>query len=297
MYDKKLLFSGRGFEADGPYFFFDTIFDAEIKRIKMPLVGKSFTLSKFEEKYCLGGYSQDLEDFRFCPDRALITGSYDLCYRCREAVGFNPAWYKSTEISDRQRRYNEREHVVYLAHFGSGVVKVGMASKNRLDFRLMEQGARMAVVLKECPDAYIGRELEESIGKIEGFSEAVNGLRKRKLIQQYYDVEAAEAEILNSLWKLETKLGFKVTDPLLRRFDDYYLAGNKLSGRIIDLTGATDYITGKGVGLTGDILVMESEGRQFMTSLKNNYIGYAVVVGSHEMVNDYEKKPLQDSLF
>ena len=44
---------------------------------------------------------------------------------------FNPAFYNTTQISQKQAIYNERPHSVCIAYFGNGLAKEGIMSVAR----------------------------------------------------------------------------------------------------------------------------------------------------------------------
>src|SRR5690349_6321107 len=90
-----------------------------------------------------------------CPDQVMIDKKFDVCPTCQQRTGFNPAFYHASSVSSQQEERNLEPHLLYLAHFGKGIVKVGISHAARNRSRLLEQGARSAIVLDIFPTAHI----------------------------------------------------------------------------------------------------------------------------------------------
>ena len=94
-----------------------------------------------------------------------------------------------------QRRRNRLPHIVYLASFGAGALKVGMTLEARGLSRLLEQGARLGAVIARCEDADRARELEEYVARQHDVAESVRSSRKRQLLGAPLAEAAARAEL------------------------------------------------------------------------------------------------------
>jgi hypothetical protein len=110
-------------------------------------------------------------------------------------TGFNPAFYNAPTLSPQQQLRNLEPHLVYLAHFGGSTMKVGMTHARRGIHRLLEQGARMGVLLARFADAYRARALEERIARDLEIAEAVRPARKRQLLGAPFSSSAVGAEL------------------------------------------------------------------------------------------------------
>ncbi len=85
-----------------------------------------------------------------CVTRDLLLG----CARCKGTECVNkPAWEYCTKTA----------HVVYLAGFHTGMVKVGTSKRDRLERRLLEQGATTACVIAYAPTQISAKYIEHRI--------------------------------------------------------------------------------------------------------------------------------------
>ena len=143
--DSTLVFSGLGYGADGPYLQMNDL-EAQ-KQMRLPVLGRTFTLKKLPQRYCIGPFDLKTYESSACPLMTELpdaaTYSDDMCPACREATGFNPAFYNADAISPQQRAYNLTPHFVYMAYFSPAHLKVGISSETRGIERLLEQGARV----------------------------------------------------------------------------------------------------------------------------------------------------------
>jgi hypothetical protein len=297
--NEKYLLSGYGFDELGAHLVLDTIFRHRTDRIKIHVLDKVFTLRKFEERYCIGWYDLSTFESHICPQKAKLKQNFTSCPQCNSASGFNPAFYNTAadKISIQQQKYNKRRHVVYLANFGIGVSKVGIASEDRVPVRLLEQGARAATIVKNCQNAYEARKIEEDINKKLGIPDSVKADKKRALLNQRFDYREAKIEIEDIKYRIATELELNVDNNELEDFNRIYLGRNILNANTIDLSNETPLtISGKGIGMIGDILVMEQNNRLFITSLKK-YLAHVVAVDNFEQQNKYKVAPIQTTLF
>lgn len=294
----KLLLSGKSFsESAGPELVFDSILDESPIRRSFPIINQQLTLQRLDDHYCIGGFNPVVGAYSFCPHKARIDPKQELCKSCQDLTGFNPAWYNANQISSRQAEINKIEHIVYLANFGPGVTKVGIASGSRIMTRWNEQGARAACIVSKCEDAYHAREIEHLVNSELKVKESVIDLTKRKLCRITFDEELAEKELSLCLSKIDRIFPIE-TDHRINFLDKYYF-GNNLSikfNEIIDLTDSETCITGVCLALIGNIILISNGNFVFIFSIKN-WIGHLVEYTS-EMTEHYYKIPAsQKSLF
>ena len=296
---KKYLFSGQGFGKQGPYLILDTIISAKKERLQLYIINKTFTLQRFRDRYCIGQFSLKTFETLPCPSTEKIDQEFDTCPRCRKANGFNPAFYNTSadRISPQQLEYNRRPHAVYLAYFGTRVLKVGIACLDRITQRLLEQGARAATIVKKCPDAYEARKIEKEVREILGVSEWVKTDKKIQLLGQHFSHKDAQKDIDFLKSNIARELMIEVEDEEIFDFTGSYIKDNQLNPDMIDLSKERpQIISGRGVGIVGDILIMEQGGLQFVTTLKN-YLAHVVSISSFEKENSFTVKPKQLTLF
>jgi hypothetical protein len=253
--------------------------------------GAQLTLQALPGRYCTG--RADLASGRSqpCPERAVLgDGPGEQCGDCFRATGFNPAFYFAQRISPEQQRRNQEPHVVYLAHFGASTLKVGMTYERRGIGRLLEQGARAGALVARFPDAYAARELEEGIARELGVPEAIRTARKRHLLGAPFSAAVARAELeaeLRRIAELRPDLSLR---PELFELDSHY-GGSVLfeqplcSQPLQDLSESEPLaISGRCLGMIGDVLITAQAGRRFMLSV-GDLVARRVRLSSHEQPN------------
>lgn len=267
--DQWTILSGHGCGEQGPYLVLDTLNREPWQRQSVAIRERVFTFTRCEERHCTGRY--DLETGRGvpCPGRArLMDAAHDQCGACFAATGFNPAFYNASQISAQQRRRNAEPHVVYLVSFGVGALKVGMTHAPRRLARLLEQGARLGAVIASFPNADAARELEASIVAELGVAESVRAARKRQLLGVPLALDAARAELAASIERVAAHHpGVDARAPIAA-LDRYYFGAAALPGTLTDLSETLPHcISGRCLGLIGDVLVVSQGARHFMLSI------------------------------
>lgn len=264
--DTKALLSGYNFD-DGPNLILDTIFESSPRRINFPPIDKAITLKVLDETMCIGSYNPKSNAFEMCPNKSKPEEGKTTCSYCSRLSGFNPAFYNAEYISRQQSVYNDRPHMVYLVNFGKNCTKVGIA--HRLPRRWLEQGARAGTIIKHCKDAYEAREIEATTREIIKVPEAVNSSTKRKFLAQEFSFSSAESEILEVRDQIQNRLNFQLEINEIESLDKYYLKDNKIRLPLIDLTKESSFVSGRAIGLVGDILITEQNNIQYILSLKS----------------------------
>jgi len=138
------------------------------------------------DRWCTGYY-----DFRsdvtgehiLCPQSTLVTSGHQ-CRDCQYREGFIALHRAKTmhEVPPQLRDYISQEHILYLATFGLGVVKIGTAARSRHPARWYEQGALAAIELTTVRDGIEVRRLEQSLSRAHGLAQALRGATKTKLL-------------------------------------------------------------------------------------------------------------------
>lgn len=118
---------------------------------------------------------------RPCPDHHASRGQ---CDACRRREGFATCircdGHACKRLAPAQESFCRSEHVLYLAWFGSGHVKAGVAASVRYPDRLDEQGPVAALVAARGPGPSVKR-LEASLHRC-GLTSAVTHRRKADLL-------------------------------------------------------------------------------------------------------------------
>ncbi len=228
------------------------------------------------QRFCIGGYDMVAGENYACPHSATVDGKYEQCRVCMKATGFNPAFYHATTISEQQLARNAEPHLVYLAYFAPNVLKVGISHAKRGIARLLEQGARAAVVLLECSSADIARSYEEKMTGMYGIRDTVQLTKKTELAKVPFRAEQAQqilGRIVSDL-QVDLRVTFDSEDVML--LDQYYfktLPAPDLS-QAIDLR-AHDAVAGEPIGMLGSVLYCRYDEQIVSLPLKK-YVGYTV---------------------
>lgn len=268
--DMALILAGFRHDPSGPALVLDALDAATPIRRALAIRGAPLSLRWGTARYCTGSFDLDTYASTPCPDRALASDAAPACPRCFRRTGFNPSFYNVplAALSPQQRMYNDRPHVVYLAGFSRFLAKVGISSRDRVPHRWRGQGARLALVLARCADAYEAREHEARISKGLALPELVRGEKKRTLINEPLDVARTDALLRETRRAAETTLGLPTLDAAVEQLDAHYLGAERLALPLVDLSGLSPpTISGVGVGLIGDVLIVAQGAQQFMIGL------------------------------
>lgn len=254
---------------------------------------KQFTLTfDTTNRFCTGWH--DLESAKSfpCPNSSTTTAQYEQCRACQQKTGFNPAFYHASEISPQQQARNQQPHILYLAHFAPGVVKVGISWAGRGIRRLLEQGARSAIILNTFPDATQARMVEASTARLPGVAETLQVRNKLQLLTKKYDPKAALDELQTVADVVAKQHNIKLKDQP-KHLDYHYFANYQPQTDVIDLT-KQQKISGTCLGMIGGILIVQQDDQQFALSL-SKLKGYKVNFCDDIKKNEHE--PVQASLF
>ena len=229
------------------------------------------------QRHCIGWHDLSSGKSQACPDKATTDNKYDTCPACQKRTGFNPAFYHATSISPQQEARNAQPHILYLAYMGSSYVKVGISWAQRGIRRLLDQGARSAIILDTFSTALIARQYEASIANLPNIHETTPTRTKLQLLAQPYDQNTAQKSLLQALVNFESSLKtkFNAKDPI--HFDEYYQINDSLPANFTELKNPM--ISGKSVAIIGDILFMQHNDRHVALPLKR-FTGYKVSVTS-----------------
>jgi hypothetical protein len=258
-------------------------------------IGQSFTLTfDMSQRYCIGWRDIATGGRFICPDHQTVLAKYEQCAACQKRTGFNPAFYHATTVSAQQAARNLEPHILYLAHFGPGVMKVGISHAKRGHARLLEQGARSALILEELPSAHIARQYEAKIAVLPGITESIQLRKKLHLALTPYDAATARHELLAAQQRIETTAGVAFNKSELLTFDSCYFPDELPDLSAAHSTTPQHHISGRAAGLLGSILFCTQQTTVFYLPLKK-YIGYRGVI--EDTVTPIATAPQQTSFF
>lgn len=245
-------------------------------------VGDSATTLRFDTtvRYCTGWRDLENGNWHVCDSNAMVDAKYEQCKPCMDKTGFNPAFYFADTVSKQQEKRNAQSHVLYLAYITPGVVKVGIAHEPRKIVRLLEQGARDALILDTFPSANVARSYEEKIAKLDGIIEHVQVMKKVAHLRESYRHEQATETLDTTLAHIEQSLGVSF-DPQPLALDQYF-SEHPLPdlSDAIDMTGQNT-ISGTIIGMVGSILISKYHDEHLLLPLKR-FIGYPLHVSTGE---------------
>lgn len=243
------------------------------------------------QRYCIGWHDLATKETYPCPEQATTDSKYDTCPACQRRTGFNPAFYHATSVSPQQEARNNEPHILYLAYMGEGYLKVGISWAERGIRRLLDQGARSALVLDTFPTALIARQYEASIAALPHLHETTPTRTKLQLLTHTYNEVVAEKALLATKHTIETtlKTTFSGGDPL-HLSEHYYDTAPPTSFTTL----TTPVISGTALACIGDILCVQHGERTVALALKR-YTGYPVTIT--EKIEPLDLPAEQVSLF
>lgn len=263
--------------------------------IAMHPLGNCFTLT-FDKtrRFCTGWRDITTGERSRCPDENTIDAKYEQCAACQKRTGFNPAFYHATSVSSQQEARNQEPHILYLAHFGPGTIKVGISLAARGKSRLLEQGARSAIILDTFPSAHIARQYEAKIAQIPAIVETLQQRKKSDLLTKPYDAPAATHELLTAKQHIEELTDTRFSDATPIQFDSFYFPSGTPPLQDSHNTSDNDMISGEGIGMLGAALFCRQNDTLLYLPLKK-YVGYKVTLT--RTVTAIDTPAMQTSLF
>ncbi|MEG1512930.1 MAG: DUF2797 domain-containing protein [Raoultibacter sp.] len=291
--DHTIVLAGIGFDDDGPYLLLNDLDNASQTRFYV--LGKTFSVQRLPRRRCTGSFDLATHKRQVCPMALELPGDSkeSMCPACREATGFNPAFYNTPVISPQQRAYNLTPHFVYMAYFAPQYVKVGITAQTRGIKRLLEQGARAALVVGRFDNAEDAREMEARLCAQPGVYETMRMAKKLELfVGSRYDF--AEAEIILSA--TAERLGVQPTEACLD-LTPFYFERTGLGHDELQLPGdGSDAVcAGRCIGMVGPMLVFEQGGNAYVVAIKD-WESYEINLYRDEIIHEYTFEPLQMSL-
>lgn len=250
------------------------------------LKGEDISLDvKYDTKYCAGWYDIENHVNHPCSAHEVVDLAHDNCFTCRKKTDFNPAFYNTIHISDKQARYNNCPHSVYIAYFGNGIAKAGIMSDSRGMDRIYEQGALLYVIIGSYPNATVAHNLEARLIS-KGLKNSVTKKQKLLVYESVTDLEEERLRFKSIL----AELGYDNIE-IESNLDMFFFG--EYPNQPIRLFGRK-HISGKVSGIVGKYLVLENNERYYGFWLSDLF-GYKLKIGSDIIPMDRE--PVQVSLF
>lgn len=246
------------------------------------------------QRHCTGWYDMRSSTSHTCPDAALLDSKYEQCAACQQRTGFNPAFYHASSVSKQQEERNLEPHILYLAHFANGLVKVGISHAARGRARLLEQGARSALILDTFPTAHIARQYEARIAALSDIAETLLLKKKIGALTNDYAADVAAKELSAVQRRVEASLAASFPDAQFHHFDDIFFPSAIPNFNDTFETTHLDTISGVAIGMLGGVLFCLQQDTPMFLPLKK-YTGYPVAFSYDETPIDLPAR--QISLF
>jgi len=229
------------------------------------------------QRFCTGWRDMEASERHPCPEQKAIDSKYETCPACQQRTGFNPAFYNAATVSEQQEKRNQLPHALYLAYFGGNVVKIGITLGSRVTSRLLEQGARSAIVLEEFASANIARQHEATIARLDGIFETISVQRKLKLFEAPYSNAEAERILTETRVHIMNETKTSYDGEVVQHFDAHYFPNE--TPNLATLHTVANVISGKVIGMIGSVLLCQNDSRLVALPLKQ-YTGYRCTLGS-----------------
>lgn len=241
-------------------------------------IGYNFSITiDTNQRHCTGWHDLHDSTSHPCPDNTLTDSKYDQCAACQQRTGFNPAFYNAGSVSPQQEALNQEPHILYLAHFGTGITKVGISRAKRNQARLLEQGARSALILDTLPTALIARQYEAKIAALPGIAETLQTRKKISAMQLQYNQATAHEELSETKARIESALKTTFKNSAALSFQNsYFPMGNHDITSSIDTSEHTA-ISGTVIGMLGPFLFSNYQDSILFLPLKK-YTGYSITI-------------------
>lgn len=236
-------------------------------------------------KYCTGWYDIATHTNHICESHVAVDSSYDSCYLCRKKTDFNPAFYNTSQISEKQAGYNAQPHTVYIAYFGNGIAKAGIMSDSRGKDRLYEQGALLYAIIASCPNATVAHNLESKL-ITKGLKNSVTKKQKAAIHEGVIDIDHEKSLFHTILYTL----GYSDLE-IICNLDMFYF-GTYPRQTVEPILGRQ--VSGYVRGVVGRYLVLENNERHYGFWLTELF-GHKITIDSE--IISIDRTPQQVGLF
>lgn len=161
-------------------------------------------LKNLHERFCVGTTNPLTMEYENCSNK--VDSNNCQCNKCK----FMYEFYKCVRChgdgcnvhNNTSKTYCDTPHWVYLAYFPGGKIKVGTASAQRKETRLLDQGALHAIYIAHTPDGKTARQIENTIVSL-GTASMVSTSYKMKNLVLNENLNQIEGLLLNKYDELK----------------------------------------------------------------------------------------------
>lgn len=122
-------------------------------------------LKSLHERFCIGTINPLTMEYMSCNNK--VDTNNCQCNKCKFMFEFYKCVRCHGDDCDIHNKiskdYCDTPHFVYIAYFPGAKLKVGTASLQRKEARLLEQGALYAIYIARTPDGKIARQIEKEV--------------------------------------------------------------------------------------------------------------------------------------
>ncbi len=140
------------------------------------------------------GYEKNGE-YHICKNTDTTQTNVKKCEICKKSEDYFPCQFCNGFNCDKFRREKiencDATHMVYLALFSQGIVKVGVSRLSRMHARQFEQGSHYTRVLIENVSGVTARRIEHFVGKL-GFPDKIPATKKKDIVLPRISLEEGQ---------------------------------------------------------------------------------------------------------
>lgn len=178
-------------DDETPLFHIRTQATNEDEYIHIPL---RLNLKNLHERFCVGIVNPLTMEYKPCNNR--VDENSSQCNNCKFMFEF----YKCVRCHGNDcnvhnmisKEYCDSPHWVYMAYFPGNKIKVGTASMQRKESRLLEQGALYGMYIARTPNGKIARQIEQIIASNGVPSMVTTAYKMKNLVYDENSVQIRE---------------------------------------------------------------------------------------------------------
>ncbi len=217
---------------------------------------RKVAIRKLKNSYCRGRYDWEIMRQVLCLEKRQVGGNVVRCISCRNH-GNGGDFPALDQQKNKEESHHKRPHDVYLAYFVPGVIRVGIACRERLYTDLVKEGAQAALVVHEAKDFHGAQRMAQEM-LLQGLCASMVFGKKATWISHIpYQRQVALNHLRDVQYKLYKKMGNKVAfSPLLYEFQETYWPDG--APEVISVgSKLPDFIRGQVMGMVGSLLALK----------------------------------------
>jgi len=179
----------------------------ESKKTSALSVGSEIRLKFISGRECIGYRPSDAGSLLNCPDQNIDINTSQ-CQECLQRAKIIPCLRCDGEVcrntSKRDFCVQPDNHALYLASFAPGIIKVGVSRWTRRQERLLEQGAKRAIIIAR-DDGQMIRRHETMINKF-GYPDRLSSQEKLRYLGRVNPTKELDQELIDAYEKIKPRM-------------------------------------------------------------------------------------------